>query len=100
MINIANSIAAINIIGKLTDFRTNKFDSSEFVASEAVVKKVVQEVANGNSAILGDRDALSNLLGGMASGEVLDFIQDNTTELQNLAVKLQANTESQSLLAA
>lgn len=84
----------------VTDFRTNKFDSSEFVASEAVVKKVVQEVANGNSAILGDRDALSNLLGGMASGEVLDFIQDNTTELQNLAVKLQANTESQSLLAA
>lgn len=83
----------------VTDFRTNKFDSSEFVASEAVVKKVVQEVANGNSAILGDRDALSNLLGGMASGEVLDFIQDNTTELQNLAVKLQANTESQSLLA-
>lgn len=84
----------------VTDFRTNKFDSSEFVASEAVVKKVVQEVANGNSAILGDRDALSNLLGGMASGEVLDFIQDNTTELQNLVVKLQANTESQSLLAA
>ena len=84
----------------VTDFRTNKFDSSEFVASEAVVKKVVQEVANGNSAILGDRDALSNLLGGMASGEVLDFIQENTTELQNLAVKLQANTESQSLLAA
>lgn len=84
----------------VTDFRTNKFDSSEFVASEAVVKKVVQEVANGNSAILGDRDALSNLLGGMASGEVLDFIQDNTTELQNLAVKLQANTESQPLLAA
>lgn len=84
----------------VTDFRTNKFDSSEFVASEAVVKKVVQEVANGNSAILGDRDALSNLLGGMASGEVLDFIQDNTPELQNLAVKLQANTESQSLLAA
>lgn len=84
----------------VTDFRTNKFDSSEFVASEAVVKKVVQEVANGNSAIFGDRDALSNLLGGMASGEVLDFIQDNTTELQNLAVKLQANTESQSLLAA
>ena len=84
----------------VTDFRTNKFDSSEFVASEAVVKKVVQEVASGNSAILGDRDALSNLLGGMASGEVLDFIQDNTTELQNLAVKLQANTESQSLLAA
>lgn len=84
----------------ITDFRTNKFDSSEFVASEAVVKKVVQEVANGNSAILDDRDALSNLLGGMASGEVLDFIQDNTTELQNLAVKLQANTESQSLLAA
>lgn len=84
----------------VTDFRTNKFDSSEFVASEAAVKKVVQEVANGNSAILGDRDALSNLLGGMASGEVLDFIQDNTTELQNLAVKLQANTESQSLLAA
>ena len=36
----------------------------------------------------------------MASGEVLDFIQENTTELQNLAVKLQANTESQSLLAA
>lgn len=84
----------------VTDFRTNKFDSSEFVASEAVVKKVVQEVANGNSAILGNRDALSNLLGGMASGEVLDFIQENTTELQNLAVKLQANTESQSLLAA
>ena len=84
----------------VTDFRTNKFDSSEFVASEAVVKKVVQEVANGNSAILGNRDALSNLLGGMASGEALDFIQDNTTELQNLAVKLQANTESQSLLAA
>lgn len=84
----------------VTNFRTNKFDSSEFVASEAVVKKVVQEVANGNSAILGDRDALSNLLGGMASGEVLDFIQENTTELQNLAVKLQANTESQSLLAA
>lgn len=84
----------------VTDFRTNKFDSSEFVASEAVVKKVVQEVANGNSAILGDRDALSNLLGGMASGEVLDFIQENTTELQNLAAKLQANTESQSLLAA
>lgn len=84
----------------VTDFRTNKFDSSEFVASEAVVKKVVQEVANGNSAILGDRDALFNLLGGMASGEVLDFIQENTTELQNLAVKLQANTESQSLLAA
>lgn len=84
----------------VTDFRTNKFDSSEFVASETVVKKVVQEVANGNSAILDDRDALSNLLGGMASGEVLDFIQDNITELQNLAVKLQANTESQSLLAA
>lgn len=84
----------------ITDFRTNKFDSSEFVASEAVVKKVVQEVANGNSAILDDRDALSNLLGGMASSEVLDFIQENTTELQNLAVKLQANTESQSLLAA
>lgn len=84
----------------VTDFRTNKFDSSEFVASEAVVKKVVQEVANGNGAILGDRDALFNLLGGMASGEVLDFIQENTTELQNLAVKLQANTESQSLLAA
>lgn len=84
----------------VTDFRTNKFDSSEFVASEAVVKKVAQEVANGNSAILGDRDALSNLLGGMTSGEVLDFIQENTTELQNLAVKLQANTESQSLLAA
>lgn len=84
----------------VTDFRTNKFDSSEFVASEAVVKKVVQEVANGNSAILDDRDALFNLLGGMASGEVLDFIQENTTELQNLAVKLQANTESQSLLAA
>lgn len=84
----------------VTDFRTNKFDSSEFVASEAVVKKVVQEVANGNSAILDDRDALFDLLGGMASGEVLDFIQENTTELQNLAVKLQANTESQSLLAA
>lgn len=82
------------------DFRTNKFDSSEFVASEAVIKKVVQEVANGNSAILDDRDALSNLLGGMASSEVLDFIQENTTDLQNLAVKLQANTESQSLLAA
>lgn len=84
----------------VTDFRTNKLNSSEFVASEAVIKKVVQEVANGNSAIFGDRDALSNLLGGMASGEVLDFIQDNTTELQNLAVKLQATTESQSLLAA
>lgn len=85
----------------VTDFRTNRLENSgKFVASEAVVKKVVQEVANGNSAILGDRDALSNLLGGMASGEVLDFIQENTTELQNLAVKLQANTESQSLLAA
>lgn len=85
----------------VTDFRADRLEnSSEFVASEAVVKKVVQEVANGNSAILGDRDALFNLLGGMASGEVLDFIQENTTELQNLAVKLQANTESQSLLAA
>lgn len=85
----------------VTDFRTDRLENSgKFVASEAVVKKVVQEVANGNSAILGDRDALSNLLGGMASGEVLDFIQENTTELQNLAVKLQANTESQSLLAA
>lgn len=85
----------------VTDFRADRLENSgEFVASEAVVKKVVQEVANGNSAILGDRDALSNLLGGMASGEVLDFIQENTTELQNLAVKLQANTESQSLLAA
>ena len=85
----------------VTDFRADKLENSgKFVASEAVVKKVVQEVANGNSAILGDRDALSNLLGGMASGEVLDFIQENTTELQNLAVKLQANTESQSLLAA
>lgn len=85
----------------ITDFRADKLENSgKFVASEAVVKKVVQEVANGNSAILDDRDALSNLLGGMASGEVLDFIQDNTTELQNLAVKLQANTESQSLLAA
>lgn len=83
----------------VTDFRTNKFDSSEFVASEAVIKKVVQEVANGNSAILGDRDALFNLLGVMAGDQVL-FIQENTTELQNLAVKLQANTESQSLLAA
>lgn len=85
----------------VTDFRADRLENSgKFVASEAVVKKVVQEVANGNSAILGDRDALSNLLGGMASGEVLDFIQENTTELQNLAVKLQANTESQSLLAA
>lgn len=85
----------------ITDFRADKLENSgKFVATEAVVKKVVQEVASGNSAILGDRDALSNLLGGMASGEVLDFIQDNTTELQNLAVKLQANTESQSLLAA
>lgn len=85
----------------VTDFRADRPENSgEFVASEAVIKKVVQEVANGNSAILGDRDALSNLLGGMASGEVLDFIQENTTELQNLAVKLQANTESQSLLAA
>lgn len=85
----------------ITDFRADRLENSgKFVASEAVVKKVVQEVANGNSAILGDRDALSNLLGGMASGEVLDFIQENTTELQNLAVKLQANTESQSLLAA
>lgn len=85
----------------VTDFRADKLEnSSEFVASEAVVKKVVQEVANGNSAILDDRDALFDLLGGMASGEVLDFIQENTTELQNLAVKLQANTESQSLLAA
>lgn len=85
----------------VTGFRADKLEnSSEFVASEAVVKKVVQEVANGNSAILGDREALSNLLGGMASGEVLDFIQENTTELQNLAVKLQANTESQSLIAA
>ena len=85
----------------VTDFRADRLENSgKFVASEAVVKKVVQEVANGNSAILGDKDALSNLLGGMASGEVLDFIQENTTELQNLAVKLQANTESQSLLAA
>lgn len=85
----------------VTDFRTDRLENSgKFVASEAVVKKVVQEVANGNSAVLGDRDALSDLLGQMASGEVLDFIQDNTTELQNLAVKLQANTESQSLLAA
>ena len=85
----------------VTDFRADKLENSgKFVAPEAVVKKVVQEIANGNSAILGDRDALSNLLGGMASGEVLDFIQENTTELQNLAVKLQANTESQSLLAA
>lgn len=84
----------------VTDFRADRLEnSSEFVASEAVVKKVVQEVANGNSAILDDRDALFDLLGGMASGEVLDFIQENTTELQNLAVKLQANTESQSLLA-
>ena len=85
----------------VTDFRADRLENSgKFVASEAVVKKVVQEVANGNSAVLGDRDALSNLLGGMASGEALDFIQENTTELQNLAVKLQANTESQSLLAA
>lgn len=85
----------------VTDFRADRLENSgKFVASEAVVKKVVQEVANGNSAVLGDRDALSDLLGGMASGEVLDFIQENTTELQNLAVKLQANTESQSLLAA
>lgn len=85
----------------VTDFRADRLENSgKFVASEAVVKKVAQEVANGNSAILSDRDALSNLLGGMASGEVLDFIQENTTELQNLAVKLQANTESQSLLAA
>lgn len=85
----------------VTDFRADKLENSgKFVASEAVVKKVVQEVANGNSAVLGDRNALSNLLGGMASGEVLDFIQENTTELQNLAIKLQANTESQSLLAA
>lgn len=85
----------------ITDFRADRLENSgKFVASEAVVKKVVQEVANGNSAVLGDRDALSNLLGGMASSEVLDFIQENTTELQNLAVKLQANTESQSLLAA
>lgn len=85
----------------VTDFRADKLENSgKFVASEAVVKKVVQEVANGNSAVLSDRDALSDLLGGMASGEVLDFIQENTTELQNLAVKLQANTESQSLLAA
>lgn len=85
----------------ITDFRADRLENSgKFVASEAVVKKVVQEVANGNSAILGDRDALSNLLGGMASGEVLDFIQENTTELQNLAVKLQANTESQALLAS
>lgn len=84
----------------VTNFRADRLENSgKFVASEAVVKKVVQEVANGNSAILGNRDALSNLLGGMASGEVLDFIQENTTELQNLAVKLQANTESQSLLA-
>lgn len=85
----------------ITDFRADRLENSgKFVASEAVVKKVVQEVANGNSAVLGDRDALSNLLGGMASGEVLDFIQENTIELQNLAVKLQANTESQPLLAA
>lgn len=85
----------------ITDFRTDKLQNSGgFVATEATIKKVVQEVASGNSAILGDREALSNLLGGMASDEVLDFIQDNTTELQNLAVKLQANTESQSLLAA
>lgn len=85
----------------ITNFRADKLENSgKFVASEAVVKKVVQEVANGNSAVLGDRNALSHLLGGMASGEVLDFIQENTTELQNLAVKLQANTESQSLLAA
>ena len=85
----------------ITDFRADRLENSgKFVASEAVVKKVVQEVANGNSAILDDRDALSNLLGGMASGEVLDFIQENTTELQNLAVKLQANTESQALLAS
>lgn len=85
----------------ITDFRADKLENSgKFVATEATIKKVIQEVASGNSAILGDRDALSNLLGGMASGEVLDFIQDNTTELQNLAVKLQANTESQSLLAA
>lgn len=85
----------------VTDFRADRLENSgKFVASEAVVKKVVQEIANGNSAVLGDRNALSNLLGGMASGEVLDFIQENTTELQNLAVKLQANTESQSLLAA
>lgn len=85
----------------VTDFRADRLENSgKFVASEAVVKKVVQEVANGNSAVLGDRNALSNLLGGMASNEVLDFIQENTTELQNLAVKLQANTESQSLLAA
>lgn len=85
----------------ITDFRADKLENSgKFVATEATIKKVVQEVASGNSAILGDKDALSNLLGGMASGEVLDFIQDNTTELQNLAIKLQANTESQSLLAA
>jgi len=85
----------------IDDFRTDKLQNSGgFVASEAVVKKVVQEAANGNSAIFGDRDALSSLLGGMASDEVLNFIQDNTTELQNLAVKLQANTESQALLAA
>ena len=85
----------------ITNFRADRLENSgKFVASEAVVKKVVQEVANGNSAILGDRDALSNLLGGMANGEVLDFIQENTTELQNLAVKLQANTESQALLAS
>lgn len=85
----------------VTDFRADRLENSgKFVASEAVVKKVIQEVANGNSAVLGDRNALSNLLGEMASGEVLDFIQENTTELQNLAVKLQANTESQSLLAA
>lgn len=85
----------------VTDFREDRPENpGEFVASEAVIKKVVQEVANGNSAILGDRDALSNLVGGVASDEVLNFIQKNTTELQNLAVKLQANTESQSLLAA
>ena len=85
----------------ITDFRADKLENSgKFVATQATIKKVVQEVANGNSAILSDRDALSNLLGEMASGEVLDFIQENTTELQNLAVKLQANTESQSLLAA
>lgn len=85
----------------ITDFRADKLENSgKFVAPQAVVKKVVQEVANGNSAILSDRHALSNLLGGMANDEVLDFIQENTTELQNLAVKLQANTESQSLLAA
>ena len=85
----------------ITDFRADKLENSgKFVATEATIKKVIQEVASENSAILGDRGVLSNLLGGMASGEVLDFIQDNTTELQNLAVKLQANTESQSLLAA